>query len=307
MINYYFRTVKDDTLKDISELRNGVWIHVESPTDEELEGLAKRLLLDMDILEDAQDFFEVPRLERSGGASYFFTRYPFNEQAEDIDTAPLLIVIGEAFVLTVSQRAVPQFEPLLNGKVPVFTTQKAKLFIQMMEEITFSFEKQLISLRKSVHRDRVKLRKISNQEIVRFVNYEHKLNDMVAAVMPTNVALQQIAGGKYVQIFEDDKASIDDLRIDNEQVVDSARMLLKTIQNVRNASEAILTNNLNARIKTLTVLTILLTIPTVISSLYGMNVPLPFADEPYAFEFVIAVVIGAVSLGVWYFKKNDWF
>ena len=79
MINYYFRTVKDDTLKDISELRNGVWIHVESPTDEELEGLAKRLLLDMDILEDAQDFFEVPRLERSGGASYFFTRYPFNE------------------------------------------------------------------------------------------------------------------------------------------------------------------------------------------------------------------------------------
>jgi len=125
--------------------------------------------------------------------------------------------------------------------------------------------------------------------------------------MPTNVALQQIAGGKYVQIFEDDKASIDDLRIDNEQVVDSARMLLKTIQNVRNASEAILTNNLNARIKTLTVLTILLTIPTVISSLYGMNVPLPFADEPYAFEFVIAVVIGAVSLGVWYFKKNDWF
>jgi len=100
---------------------------------------------------------------------------------------------------------------------------------------------------------------------------------------------------------------IDDLRIDNDQVVDSARILLKTIQNIRNASEAILANNLNNRIKTLTVLTILLTIPTVISSLYGMNVPLPFADNPYAFLIVIGVVGLAVSFMVWYFKKNDWF
>ncbi len=129
---------------------------------------------------------------------------------------------------------------------------------------------------------------------------------MVAAVMPTNVALQQIMGGKYMQIFDDDKESIADLRIDNDQVVDSAKILLKTIQNVRNATEAILTNNLNTRIKTLTVLTILLTIPTVVSSLYGMNVSLPFAEGPYAFEFVVGVVVVAVSLMVWYFKRNDW-
>jgi magnesium transporter len=129
---------------------------------------------------------------------------------------------------------------------------------------------------------------------------------MVAAVMPTNVSLQQIVGGNYIKIFPDDKELIDDLRIDNMQVVDSARSLLKTIQNVRNASEAILANNLNNRIKTLTVLTILLTIPTVISSLYGMNVSLPFADSAYAFELVVGVVILAVSSMVWYFRKNDW-
>lgn len=306
MIKYYFRTLEAEGLRDIEEIRDGVWIHAESPTDEELKDLSDRLSLDMDILEDAQDFFEVPRLERSDGVSYFFTRYPFKEQAEDTDTAPLLIVLGETFLMTISQREVPQFASLFNGKTPVFTTQKTQLFIQMMEVITLSFERQLIILRKSVHRDRVKLRKIGNQEIVRFVNYEHKLNDMVAAVMPTNVALQQTVNGRHMQIFEDDKDSIDDLIIDNAQVVDSAKILLKTIQNVRNASEAILTNNLNTRIKTLTVLTILLTIPTVISSLYGMNVPLPFAEEPYAFFFVILLVIGAVSLGIWYFKRNDW-
>jgi len=213
----------------------------------------------------------------------------------------------EAFVMTIAQRPVPQFESFISGKDIIYTTQKTKLFIQMMERVTESFEKQLISLRRAVHRDRVKLRKISNQEIVRFVNHEHKLNDMVAAVLPTNIALQQIKNGHHIQVFDDDKELLEDLRIDNDQVVDSARLLLKTIQNVRNASEAILTNNLNSRIKTLTVLTILLTIPTVISSLYGMNVPLPFADAPYAFEFVVGVVVLAVGLMVWYFKRNEWF
>jgi Mg2+ and Co2+ transporter CorA len=148
MIKYYFRTIKDEAIKEIDGVRNGVWVHVQSPTNVELESLSKELSLDMDILEDAQDFFEVPRLERDGDISYFFTRYPFNEQNEDTDTAPLLIVMGEAFVLTITQRAVPQFEALISGKTTIYTTQKTKLFIQMMEVITMSFERQLISLRK---------------------------------------------------------------------------------------------------------------------------------------------------------------
>jgi len=290
----------------IPSVRNGVWVHAESPSEEELQQLAKELRLDMSILEDAQDFFEVPRLERTAGSTYFFTRYPYSDDEEDMDTAPILIVVGEAFVLTISIRPVAQFEALTSGQVTLYTTQKTKLFIKIMEMLTQSYERQLISLRRAVHKDRVKLRNIGNQEIVRFVSYEHRLNDMVAAVLPTNDALKQIMGGNYMQIFDDDREFIDDLRIDNDQVVDSARTLLKTIQNVRNAAEAILANNLNNRIKTLTVLTILLTIPMVISSIYGMNVALPFAEDPYAFGLVIAVVVVAVSLGVWYFKRNEW-
>jgi hypothetical protein len=68
-----------------------------------------------------------------------------------------------------------------------------------MEAITVSFERQLVNLRRAVRKDRDQLRKIGNQEIVRFVNYEHKLNDMVTAVLPTNVALQQVAKGAICQ------------------------------------------------------------------------------------------------------------
>ena len=277
-----------------------------APSEEELTALFVELSLDEALVEDALDFYEVPRFERSGENTYFFTRYPFAEKKEDTDTAPLLIVIGESFVLTVAQRELPQIKALLEGKVIVHTTQKTKLFIQIMQEVVDSFELELVRLRRSVHKDRAKLRKIGNKEIERFVTVEHKLNDMIAAVLPTNTALQQIAKARAIKLHPNDVDLMEDLMIDNSQLVDSARSVLKTIQNVRSAAEAILTNTLNNRIKTLTVLTILLTIPTVISSLYGMNVPLPGMNEPWAFAAVMGVIVVVVAVVLGIFKKNEW-
>lgn len=307
MITYYFRTVKDEVLKELGGFRAGVWIHAQEPSEQELADLFAELQLDADMVEDARDFFEVPRMERSQGAMYFFTRYPYEEREEDVDTAPLLIVIGETFVLTVAQREVPQFKSFFDGRTVVHTTQKTKLFIQIMQAVTNAYERQLTRLRKAVHRDRAKLRRIGSAEIVRFVNFEHKLNDMVAAMVPTNTWLQQLTKGNYLQLYNDDVEFMEDLMIDNNQLVDSARSVLKTIQNVRTASEAILTNKLNMTIRTLTVITVLVTIPTVISSLYGMNVGLPLSEHPHAFWLIIVLILAAVSGVAWLFKRYEWF
>lgn len=306
MIKYYFRTIKDEALKEISDLRTGVWVHAVEPSEKELSELFKKLALDEDIIEDAQDFFEVPRFERSEGVTYFFTRYPFNEKKEDTDTAPLLVVLGETFVLTVVQREIPQFKPFFTGSEVIHTTQKTKLFLQMMQEVTSSFEKQLVLLRRSVHKERARLRRIGNREIEKFVTYEHKLNDMISAIVPTNTALNKIVKGNYIQMYSDDVELMEDLIIDNTQLFESARSVLNTIQNVRSATEAILANNLNTTIKTLTVLTILLTIPTIVASLFGMNVPLPLQETPHAFWAVVGIILSSVGFVVWYFKKNEW-
>lgn len=307
MITYYFRTVKDENLKEISDVRTGVWIHVSKPSEEELTTLFEKLALDTDMVEDALDFFEVPRMERSQGATYFFTRYPYNEQKEDSDTAPLLIVMGESFVLTIVQRDIPQFKKFIEGKESIHTTQKTNLFLQLMDAVIESYEKQLITLRRNVQKDRSQLRKIGNREIERFVNFEHRLNDMISALVPTSNALLQITKGNHIQMYKDDVDFMEDLTIDNAQLIDSARSILKTIQNVRSATEAILTNNLNSTIKTLTVFTILLTIPTIIASLYGMNVDLPFGDTPYAFALIIAFVLIVLSIVVVVFKRREYF
>lgn len=245
-------------------------------------------------------------MEKSGGATYFFTRYPYDQEEEDVDTAPLLIVTGESFVLTVALKNVPQFKRFIDGKEEIHTTQKAKLFIQIMATLTSSFERKLVRLRRAVHRDRAKLRAIGNREIVRWVNYEHELNDMVAALIPTNTWLNQVTSGNYMQLYNEDVELMEDLMIANSQLVDSARTVLRTIQNVRTASEAILTNNLNATIRTLTIITILLTIPTIVASLFGMNIAVPFGNHPHAFWLVMVFIAMLVSLVIWLFKRSSW-
>ena len=305
MITHYFKTLKDSELKVLDAIRTGVWTHMVAPTDEELEQIVGEYGLDPLIVEDALDFFEVPRMEKSGSATYFFTRYPFDDKNEDIDTAPLLIVVGESFVLTLAQREVPQFTSFTSGKVEIQTTQKAKFFIQIMDVLTKSFESELIRLRKAVHRNRAQLRKIGNREIERLVNYEHTLNDMVASVVPTNLWLQQVTKGNYMQLFQEDVELMEDLMIDNSQLVDSARSVLKTIQNIRTATESILTNRLNTTMRRLTIFTIILTIPTVIASLYGMNVSIPLENNPFAFWIILVFIVLVVLVTVLTFKKSD--
>lgn len=306
MITHYFKTVQDTELKELEATRAGVWTHVVDPNDEELAQVVEMYALDETIVEDARDFFEVPRMERSGGVTYFFTRYPYDDKDEDIDTAPLLIVMGESFVLTIAVREVPQFKAFIEGKTEVHTTQKAKLFIQIMDAITQSYEKELTRVRKAVHRNKTKLRDIGSREIERLVNYEHELNDMIAALVPTNTWLQQVTGGNYMQMYNEDVELMEDLMIANSQLIDSSRSVLKTIQNIRQATESILANNLNYTIRTLTIVTILLTIPTLVSSLYGMNVPLPFAENPLSFLMVLGVILLLVAFVVFLFKRSKW-
>jgi magnesium transporter len=307
MIKYYFRAVKDEALKEIEDPRSGVWVHVSDPTEEELQRLTQTFVLDEDIISDATDIYEVPRMERSQGATYFFTRYPLRDQLHDNATAPLLIIVGESFVITIAVLEVPQFKRLISGEEPVFTTQKANFFIQMMSILTKSFDRELLRLRKAVHKDRVRLQSIGPREIERLVGYESILNSMVDALIPTNSWLHQVTTGSYMQLYADDVEEMQDLVIANSQVVNSARSILKTIQNIRGASEAIMTSRLNNALRILTVLTILLTVPLVIASLYGMNVDLPFQEGKYTFYFILLLNVGILGALTYVFRRNDWF
>lgn len=304
MIKHYFRTLKDDELKEHETPRAGVWTHAVAPNEEELAQLINWYNLDPDILDDATDFFEVPRFEKEGSVSYFFTRYPFDEKDEDIDTAPLMIAIGESFVLTVAQREVPFLQRFISGETVAHTTQKTKFFLEIMDLLTRAYNVELTRMRKAVYRDRTRVRAIAGSDIQRLVSYEHELNDAIGALVPTNNWITQLSKGNHIQMYNEDVDLMEDLVIDNNQLIDSAMSILKTIQNIRGASEAMLTQRLNNTIQVLTALTIILTIPTIISSLYGMNVPLPLQEHPFGFWMVLAFIMVVVCVVVLFFRRK---
>ena len=306
MITHYFKAIEDTALRTIDEPKMGVWTHVVSPTEAEFAALIALYGLDDAIIEDSTDVFEVPRFEQEGTVAYFFTRYPYDVKDIDIDTAPILIILGETFLVTIAMEEVPFLQPFIEGKRDFATTHKTKLFLEILWELVVTYERKLTHTRKVVYRDMGRVRNIKGRDIQRLVFLEQELNETMSALVPTNAWFQQLTKGNYIQMFSEDRELLEDLLIANSQLVDSAKSILKTIQNIRSASEAILTQNLNNTIKMLTAITIVLTIPTLISSLFGMNVPVPLGNSSYGFWVILAVISVIVSITVYFFTKNRW-
>jgi len=306
MITHFFKSAPDTALETLPEPRTGSWTHVVAPTQEEFVSLISSYGLEETIVEDIRDFFEVPRFEQEGSISYFFTRYPCDVPDLDIDTAPILIILGETFLITIAEQDVPFLTPFIEGKREFSTVQKTRLFLEFLSALTVRFERKLTRIRKLVYRDMGRVRSIRSRDIQRLVFLEQEINETISALVPTNAWLQHLTKGNYLQMFAEDRELLEDLLIDISQLIDVSKSILKTIQNIRSASDALLTQNLNYTIRMLTAFTIVLTIPTLVASLFGMNVKLPLQDHPHAFWLVVVLIVTIVALTVHYFLKNRW-
>ncbi len=306
MITFFQKLTETAELTTCEESCANVWTHVVAPTKAELETITSLYGLDESIIEDIDDFFEVPRLEYDTSVVYCFTRYPYDVKDLDIDTAPILMILGESFFITIAQQEIPFLDTFVKGKREFNTHQRTKLFLEFMTMLVFAYDKQLTRIRKMVYRDMGRVHSVRAREIQRLVFFEQQLNEIISALVPTSAWLQQLTKGNYLHLFTEDRELLDDILIDNRQLVDSAKSILKTIQNIRGASDALLTQDLNSTLRMLAAFTIVLTIPTLVSSLFGMNVPLPLQDNPLAFLFIILGVIVAVLATIYFFVRNRW-
>lgn len=305
MITFYYRTLKEPRLKTLKEFRVGSWIHVYQPTPEELNAISKMLQIDKGLLEDAIDPFEVPRIEKENDVVFVFTRVPYSSES-GIAITPVLIAVGDSYLLTVTQKKIGFIDKFTSGEADFLTTQKVKLFLQMFIEITQTYRSFLININRRVRSRSVDLETVSDEDIKQFVVFESTLNDFLDAIVPMGAILKAIVLGRFFNFYKEDEYLVEDIRLAMEELIEVGKANLKTIQNIRNAYSTIMTNNLNRVIKFLTSLTIVLTIPTMIASLYGMNVSLPLEKHPMAFWFITAstVLISIIVLAI--FIKKKW-
>lgn len=305
MVKIYQRTLKEGKLREVEELKAGSWVDAVDPSDEEVEVLTKQMGLEADLVRDAVDPFEVPRLEVEGEAVYAFARTA-HKLEEEIVTVPVLVAVSGENVITVSKKELPFMERLREGRPALYTTQKTRLLIQIFFQILGSYSDLLNDINRQVRRIGVNPEKTRERDVLRFVRFEETLNTFVADLLPMGRILKELLSGKNLKLYEEDKDLVEDLLLSTEQLVEVCKSNLRSIVNIREGYSAVVTNKLNRVIRILTVWTIILTIPTIVASLYGMNVSLPGAQSPWAFWGIAGVTVG-VSLGLLgFFIHKEW-
>ena len=304
MVRVFIKTLKESSLRELDHFEPGAWVMVESPTQDELEDVSKRFSIDIGLLKDAIDFYEIPRIEIEDSATFIYTQFP-HEAGTHIVTIPVLFVLGRDFFITISNKRFPNIDSFLEGQLEFFTTQKTKLFLQLFSQINWAYNRYLTRIIRQIKSSRIKLERIENEDIVQLVGHEEVLNNFLSVLVPTNNVLRSILTGRFVRLFEEDKDLVEDLSLDIAQLVEICKSNLKNIVNIRDAYSTIMTNNLNRIVKLLTSLTVVMMVPNIISGLYGMNVRLPLAESPVAFVWltISMLVISIIVLILFIVRK----
>lgn len=305
MLQYLRATTSNLSIEQKENLLTGTWVRSEKPSDDEKTALIN-LGVDEDILNDALDPHEVPRVETEDGFTYFITRLPDTDDDFNDYTTPILFAISNEHLFTVSRDSLGRlWQPFIDAtNVP--TAQKTRLFMLMMEAITVQYQRRVATINRQMRAATSDVTNLRAKDIATLTEYERKLNDYLDALIPTNTATEKLLGGRMLKLSEDDRDLVEDLSIDFEQLIARCKSLLRTITNLRDSYRAVMDTRLNETIRMLTVITLALTIPTMIAGLFGMNVTLPeWAGQSTTFWLIIAIsLVSAGTLSLYFLRKR---
>lgn len=306
MQTIYYRSIRSESLETLEEARRGSWIHIVNPNKKDLAYLSEQYGFNADLVNDGVDLYESPRLEREENVLYIYTRYCRPEGTET-STEPLLLIVTNELVVTVSRHELPFIEELM-AEEELVTTQKVKLLLQILEQLNKGYRHYLNNVSKQIFSSRSRLQKkiVKNDDVLKFIDTEEDLNEFLTALQPYSIVLHGLVSGKYLAMHSADEDLIEDIQLSTSELIELTKSRLKTVQNMRNAISTIAANNLNMIFKRLTSIAIFMAIPTIVGGLYGMNVRLPFESHPLAFWMVFGIITMLISLAIWIFSRKKW-
>lgn len=306
MINYYYASLKVETITRLKNFKTGCWVDVENPSEKEKQELIS-LGLDESLMDDAFDIHEVPRLEVNKHNFYFFARSSVKDPSQtNLPTAPVLIVIADKGIFSLSKKNLKSlWQPLLND-TSVATTQKTKLFMLLMDQITKDYRSSLNLINKKVRIASTSIHNVNKKKISELIEYERRLDDYLDSLGPMNQSLETVLDGRGLRLYEDDREILEDLSLSFEQLMIRCRSMIKSITNIRDSYRIILDSRLNDTIKLLTVITVCMTIPTMIAGIYGMNIKLPgnVNNPHYFWVLIIGSLLFSLIFGMYFSKRK---
>ena len=293
------------------EPTSGCWINVIDPTPEEIARL-QELDIPQDYILYPLDLDERARTERENGHLLIVLRIPyFQGEMEDVPytTIPLGIILTDRFLITICRKDNDILREFASGRVRSLSTAKRNRFVLRLLLTTASkYLSYLREITKQVDalEDQLQL-STRNREVLGLLKYQKSLTYFTTALKQNELMMERLQRSQLFKTYPEDEDLLEDVLTENQQAIEMTSISSNILSSMMDAFASIISNNLNGIMKFLASMTILMSVPTMIASFYGMNVDLPFAGQPFAFLMVLMVAVGISALAAFIFWKKDWF
>mgnify|MGYP000302268599 CR=1 FL=1 len=310
MLKIYNTDIETNKLEEIKEFKKGSWINLVNPSEQEIKKVCESANIQEDFIRDALDFEEKARIDREedDGTTLFVVDVPIVEKNEENDvytTMPLgMIVVRDDFFITVSLRKNKVIEDFEKRKIKDFQTyKKSKLIFQILYLNSSYYLSYLKLINKETEiAEYILKNSMKNKELLKLLSLEKSLVYFTTSLKSNELVMERTLRGKIIKLYEDDEDILEDAITENKQAIEMAKIYSDILNGTMEAYASIISNNLNG---VLTSITIVLAIPTMISSFWGMNVNLPFQDSKLGFVIMIAISAILTLVVTWWLKKKD--
>ena len=285
-----FRTdLETNKTEIVTKYEKGNWINMISPSEDEIMDVCKNLKINEDFIRYALDYEEKARIdvEEDDNTTLFIIDVPIREREGDsliYTTMPIgIIFVRDDYLITVSIKENSIIQDLKkNNMRNIITYKKSRFLLQIL----YSNASMYLNLLKKINKETeiaesILKNSMKNRALLKLLNLEKSLVYFTTSLKSNEVVMEKTMRGKIIKLYEEDEDILEDSIIENKQAIEMAKIYSDILNGTMDAYASIISNNLNRVMKFLTSITIILSIPTMIASFWGMNVPVPMQNNPY--------------------------
>lgn len=312
MLKIYNTDIEINVTAEQKEITKGCWINMVSPSENEIKQVCEQANISDGFIRYALDYEEKARIDiEDDGTILFILDVPVLEKEQDSEiytTMPVgLIVVRDDYFITVSlkkNKIISNLERSINKKV--ITYKKSRFIFQFFYENASVFLRLLKQINKETEVAESILKKtLKNRELLKLLNSEKSLVYFTTSLKSNEVVMEKTLRGKIIKLYDEDEDILEDAIIENKQAIEMSKIYSDILNGSMDAYASIISNNLNGVMKTLTSITIILAIPTLIASLWGMNVPVPMQNSSIGFVVLVVSTIIITAITVIWLKVRD--
>lgn len=298
-------------LQPMESLADGVWVNLVNPTHADLHEIAREFDIPIDFLTSPLDIHELARTEREGHNTLMVVRVPYYQgETSDIpyNTIPLGIIINERVIVTVCREDTPVIVDLSGGRIRgLVTTKRNRFVLRLFLAIAAQYLAYLRKINETVDGLEDRLQKsLRNKELLELLKYQKSLTYFTTALKSNDLMMSRLQKSRLFSRYEEDEDLLEDALTEINQAIAMTQISSDILTQMSDTFASIISNNLNVVMKFMAAITIILALPTLVSSIFGMNVELPFQTHDFGFEIAMGASVLLTGATLFVFWKKDW-